>query len=208
MLKFLKKIAYKVGLKTIRFIAPKLGFYIIPTPPQARKHIHVIKEHFGDKELVGVEIGTWLGVNAFSMCKVLNLSKLYLIDPFEAYAEYDEDISDKQILIDAKNTAKERLKEFSDKIVWIHKYSDEALNDIKEKVDFVYVDGNHGYEYVKKDIENYYEILKEGGIIAGHDLTWPGVFKAYSEFINKHDMPSSIDGTLEHWSADWWLYKK
>jgi predicted O-methyltransferase YrrM len=35
--------------------------------------------------------------------------------------------------------------------------------------DCVFIDGNHSYEYVKKDYENYSKLVKEGGIIAFHD---------------------------------------
>lgn len=35
--------------------------------------------------------------------------------------------------------------------------------------DCVFVDGNHSYEYVKKDYENYLPLLKSGGIFAFHD---------------------------------------
>jgi predicted O-methyltransferase YrrM len=38
-----------------------------------------------------------------------------------------------------------------------------------ESIDFIYIDGNHQYEFVKKDLINYVPKIKEGGIIAGHD---------------------------------------
>ena len=48
--------------------------------------------------------------------------------------------------------------------------SEDAVDDIPEKLDFVYIDGNHAYEYVKKDIGLYYPKLKKGGVIGGHDV--------------------------------------
>lgn len=35
--------------------------------------------------------------------------------------------------------------------------------------DAVFIDGNHSYEYVKKDWENYSELVKKGGIVSFHD---------------------------------------
>ena len=35
--------------------------------------------------------------------------------------------------------------------------------------DFIYIDGDHSYEAVKRDIELYLPKLKKGGLIAGHD---------------------------------------
>ena len=38
-------------------------------------------------------------------------------------------------------------------------------------VDFIYIDGNHSYESVKNDLLNSLQVIKEGGIIAGHDYS-------------------------------------
>jgi predicted O-methyltransferase YrrM len=40
--------------------------------------------------------------------------------------------------------------------------------------DAVFIDGNHSYEYVKKDLENYWSKVKDGGIIALHDANFEG----------------------------------
>lgn len=43
-----------------------------------------------------------------------------------------------------------------------------------EAYDAVFIDGNHSYEYVKKDLENYWSKVKTGGIIALHDANFEG----------------------------------
>ena len=40
--------------------------------------------------------------------------------------------------------------------------------------DAVFIDGNHSYEYVKKDLENYWPKVKAGGIVALHDVNFEG----------------------------------
>jgi len=45
-----------------------------------------------------------------------------------------------------------------------------------ERVDFLFIDGDHTYEGVKKDFEMYSPLVKKGGIIAFHDLV-PGPFE-------------------------------
>jgi predicted O-methyltransferase YrrM len=45
---------------------------------------------------------------------------------------------------------------------------------INEQYDAIFIDGNHSYEYVKKDLENYYPKVKKGGIIALHDANFEG----------------------------------
>ncbi len=50
-------------------------------------------------------------------------------------------------------------------------------------VDFVFIDGDHRYEGVRKDIDAWYPIVRSGGVIAGHDYTheFPGVLQAVKE---------------------------
>lgn len=49
--------------------------------------------------------------------------------------------------------------------------------------DFIFIDANRAYDYVKRDIELWYPKLKDGGIIAGHDYDpcWMGVVDAVNE---------------------------
>lgn len=55
-------------------------------------------------------------------------------------------------------------------VVKVKMKSADALNMFEnESIDFIYIDGNHQYNFVKQDIENYFSKIKPGGIIAGHD---------------------------------------
>jgi len=42
----------------------------------------------------------------------------------------------------------------------------------KRKLDFLFIDGDHTYEGVKKDFEMYSKLVKRGGIIALHDIVY------------------------------------
>lgn len=56
-----------------------------------------------------------------------------------------------------------------------------------EEFDFLFIDGDHSYESAKSDLLSYGPLVKEGGIIAMHDILpsphWPGiqVFKLWKE---------------------------
>ena len=144
------------------------------------------KEYFKDKEIICVEIGTFEGDNALNMLqKIPNIKKIYLIDPWEEYLGYNEKKNNEKILSKAYNKAKDRLKDYEDKVVFIRKFSNDALDLIPE-VDFVYIDGNHDYLFVKADMENYWLKIKSGGIMAGHDIDSEGVSKAFCEFVSEH----------------------
>ena len=50
--------------------------------------------------------------------------------------------------------------------------------------DFIFIDANHTYEYVKKDFDNYIKMLDKDGVIAFHDIDcpdWPGINKFWNE---------------------------
>lgn len=60
-----------------------------------------------------------------------------------------------------------------------------------EYFDVIFIDGDHSYEAVKKDIELWYPKVKPGGIIAGHDYTEEygyGVVKAVKEYFGDREV--------------------
>lgn len=62
----------------------------------------------------------------------------------------------------------------------------DRANDFEdESIDFCFIDANHTYEFVKKDILAYLPKMKKGGIISGHDynMSHPGVIQAVNEIF-------------------------
>ena len=174
-------------VRLARRMATSMNIYI-KGPLHPRPSILKMKS-LNKKDIVVIEIGTFKGINAKEILKNLNIKEFYLIDPYTTYDEWAKDTRDTAALtIDvAEQEARDRLKAFKDKTVWIKKFSENATNDVP-MADFIYIDGNHGYKYVKQDIEMYYPKLKEGGIIAGHDNDWPGVLKAVAEFAVNNNL--------------------
>lgn len=50
-------------------------------------------------------------------------------------------------------------------------------------VDIVFIDAAHDYENVKKDIRLWWPLIREGGMLVGHDFNhkWPGVERAVAD---------------------------
>lgn len=165
-----------------------------------RPMIEFVRKNLGDP-LTGVEIGVRQGKNAEGILKTLSIRKLYLIDPYEPYIEVNGELIDPR---NALQKCKERLSKFGEKVKFIIKKSSEAVNEIPDDLDFVYIDGNHAYEFVKKDIELYYPKIKTGGVLGGHDFTpsTKGVFKAVMEFVTDNELKLHGEDT------DWWVVKK
>ena len=187
-----------------REIRRKFHVGVVRSPE--RPSIEFIKNKFGDKALVGLEIGTFEGENAKHILKDLNIKKLYLIDPWASYQEYKSysfGSGQKENLSKAYKKTLKRIKKYRDKVVLLKKFSSDALEDIKEYLDFVYIDGNHNYEFVKKDMEDYYKKLGREGILAGHDISKAGVTRAFCEFVVKTKNKSPHIG-----HRDWWIEKQ
>ena len=153
-------------------------------------------------DISGAEIGVRYGENAKFLLDMLDIENFYLIDPYDAYEEYQEDWNN-EMMTEAEKIAQTKLGD-SDAVRFIKKYSDDAIADLPDNLDFVYIDGNHEYEYVKNDLSNYYPVVKEGGILAGHDYTksWPGVVEAVNEFAHER----GLKVTNDLW-GDWFIEK-
>ena len=154
-----------------------------------RSSIGVAKGYFNGKKITCIEIGVHKGSNMITMQKNLNISKIYAIDPYNSDYYY--------------NIAHDRLKRFKN-IIWIRKTSDDAIDDIKEQVDFVYIDGDHSYNVVKNDLELYIKKVKPDGIIAGHDFEFRDVATAVTEYASNNNLKINTEGT----PVDWWIYIK
>jgi len=81
-----------------------------------------------------------------------------------------------------------------------------------EKVDFMFIDGDHTYEGVKKDFEMYSPLIKAGGIIAFHDIiVYPPedgceVDKLWSELKRNYNYREIIKEPRENWGAIGMVY--
>ena len=60
-------------------------------------------------------------------------------------------------------------------------------------VDLVFIDADHSYNGCKGDILAYQSKVKTGGMLAGHDIDFPGVNKAVNELIGDYDVgPNNV----------------
>lgn len=142
------------------------------------------------KNLIGCEVGVDWGIHAEDILKNLDMAKLYLIDCWMG--------------LRTNKRAKEKLAPFADNVVWFEKKSEDVTNEEipLDSLDFVYIDGGHDYETVKKDLELYWPRVKIGGLLAGHDyIREKGVYQAVNEFR------SSGNFKMESIGQDWWIWK-
>jgi hypothetical protein len=195
MTRLLIKKTMKARHRLARLLAPKLlkqydmlNDYISKTP---RPMILYAKEYFGKTVLKGVEIGVSVADNALSILKELAVAKLCLIDPYETHPEEFE-------------VACKKLARFP-QVVFVSKTSEEAAKELQteQPFDFIYIDGDHSYEAVQKDLQLYYPLVKEKGLIGGHDYTpyLPSVVEAVNDYARKAKVELHIN------FPDWWVQR-
>ena len=156
-----------------------------------------VKKQNNRHKLICVEIGTHEGINAKSLEKNLQIKLLYCVDPYCYYLENGKGLDYSKFY----KKAKRRLRKYP--IEFIKKTSETAVDLIPDDIDFIYIDGNHEYTYVKNDLELYYKKVKRGGVMGGHDFNSKniGVCKAVLEFSEKNSLK------LNAKNIDWWFVK-
>lgn len=141
--------------------------------------------------MVGAEIGVDRGLYSEELSKQNPGVKLYCIDPWKSYRKYPEHLVQHDLNVNYNNT-KKRLVPYNCEI--IRKSSTGALKDFgPESLDFVYIDGNHEYDYIKEDLIGWTKVVKKGYIISGHDYKsvkkeLKGVTRALDEYIKEHNI--------------------
>jgi len=139
---------------------------------------------------IGAEIGVCFGVFAYHVLLQQQPSKLYLIDPWEyglqADVEKDPTPTKQQhrdrecevvfnYFAPYKNVEIVRLK------------SEDAVCLFEDSYfDYVYIDGEHSYAAVTRDLVNYLPKIKIGGYLIGDDYGWTGIKPAVQDFLKAH----------------------
>jgi hypothetical protein len=151
------------------------------------------------QESIGAEIGVYEGDFAARIMRIVKPKKLHLIDPwkYECSATYREswyggEHGVNQAKMDSIHEGV--LRRFQTPIrtgiIAVHRSpSLEASVAFPDGYfDWIYIDGNHLYEFVKEDLERYYAKVKRAGYITGDDYAeggwWQnGVKRAVDEFV-------------------------
>jgi hypothetical protein len=78
----------------------------------------------------------------------------------------------------------------------------ELFND--ESLDFIYIDANHKYEFVKQDMETWFPKLRNGGIFAGHDylkMDWYADGNYAQNNKDKHIWTQTSSGNFDNYAG-------
>ena len=153
---------------------------IIPRGFAAAK---AFREHFGDRPIIGAEIGVEIGLLSGYLLTVLPNIKFYLmvdmwqrIDPGSEYGRsepmvqkwYRTEYDAGQVLL----AARDRVEFRRNKCLLIRGESTHiATGMFNRYFDFVYIDAQHTYMEVGRDLMSWWPKVKVGGLLCGHDYT-------------------------------------
>ena len=166
---------------------------------------------------VGAEIGVADGDYSAAILEAAAPEELHLIDPW-SHLESGADLLQANALLAGVDEARASGAAFEappvnlggdkqfarvgarfagDPRVRLHRqYSYKAAADFPDGFfDFVYLDGNHHYEFVLKDLQDFAARLKPGGLLFGHDFFEDsfsrehhyGVMDAVGTFVKRSD---------------------
>lgn len=128
-----------------------------------------------------VEIGTWNGITATGMGLIAKLfdsrKRIYSIDNYVGHPNLD--VTSEVALQNYRNNIKKyNLQDYCELII----ANSEDIEFDKE-IGFLFIDGGHSYEQIKKDIEKWIPKVAKNGIIIFHDYSnaFPDVVKAIEE---------------------------
>lgn len=124
---------------------------------------------FGDLGLrSGAEIGVWEGDFSKLLFAAVPGLRLRCVDRWQAYGAYRDKKNDQARLDAAYQRTVDQLSGCAATILRMG--SLEAAAEVPDgSLDFVYIDANHGYDYVLADLKAWAPKVRTGGIVSGHD---------------------------------------
>jgi predicted O-methyltransferase YrrM len=138
-----------------------LGLRPVLAQHTAAEHESVQKWAAGRSALV--EIGVAEGVSALALRESMSeQGTLYLIDPYH--------LSRVPLFNFTKRAAHRAVESCRrGRVVWIEKFSQEAIKTWKEPIDLILIDGDHSENGVEQDWKDWSPFIRPGGVAVFHD---------------------------------------
>lgn len=164
----------------------------------------------GQSTLRGVEIGLATGYHAEDILEELDMESLFLVDPFLPYMDHDDAEMQEWFLAAAKRIW--RFREYEDFSFMFMTSEDAASLFAAHTLDFVYIDGDHHYDAVCRDLELWWDRVRIGGLFCGHDYRRREVARLH--FGSEKNLTTAVQdfakekGRELHYNVDdmdWWL---
>jgi predicted O-methyltransferase YrrM len=145
-----------------------------------------------------LEIGTYSGNSALLVKKINPTLNIKCIDPYFENLEYELDLFSATSMDELYYQTYKLLNE--NNIQLIRGESEKILPVFEDNYfDIIFIDGDHKYESVEKDILNSYPKVKNNGIMFGHDSGHSEVNDAIKKYIIEPEFKDIIYNTFDGW---------
>ena len=135
-----------------------------------------------------VEVGIGYGFHSKEILDNSNVEKLFLVDPMCYYPNdsFADDVINYGGFEKLVKNINNHLTEHKERYTWHRCPSLSVTNEqIPDgSIDAIFIDGDHSYEAVSKDLPFWWKKLRKGGWLLGDDYSscHPGTKKAVDEF--------------------------
>lgn len=143
-----------------------------------------------------VEVGVAYGFHAEHLLEELPNIQYTGVDPYQTnYDPNDTFVAEvHRLLPDADhqrsfdrlhNVVQNKLTKYGSRASLMRKFWQDAAKSFRDgEVDLIYIDGNHTYEGVTKDLQSWWSKMnQENGIMCGDDWEWVSVYTACNDFF-------------------------
>ena len=142
--------------------------------------------HFAKLGFVyGCEVGVFTGKNARMMLDIIPDLKLYLVEPYGKHPK----AKPLRFPLDYKKISSDAFRRLDGlNVKWLFGFSENIFSAVEDdSLDFVYIDGNHEYNFVMLDIILWTRKVRSGGVVSGHDFGLGGVKPALMDFCRANN---------------------
>jgi cephalosporin hydroxylase len=178
-------------------------FWMIQIPSEIKYLLRKVEEQ---KPKVVVEIGTRMGGTLFLFTKMAQKNaKIISIDYPDGFGGYYKPSRINFYKSFATGNQSMTLIKGDSHAAQTKQQLLQALNG--EKIDFLFIDGDHSYEGVKMDFEMYGPLVRGGGLIAFHDNkptesnAWSGVIPYWEELKKSSYKTEEFFGDEDTWGG-------
>ena len=143
---------------------------------------------------LGVEVGVRHGENAFKLLSEFKSLELLAVDPYLPYMDVNDDYFDAERQNKIMQGCKKALSPFELRVSFFRETSVKAsqvlLSSLDETwtPDFVFIDADHSFAAAYADAHSWWEVVRKGGVLCGHDYSMPEVARAVHKFVTEREL--------------------
>lgn len=157
---------------------------------------------------IGCEIGVSFGTHCKRILQTTKVEKLYGIDPYLNYGDPTNTAMPELWFDIFYYKVADKLSEYANRFELMRDFSVNASKRFADNsLDFIFLDANHTYDAVMKDLTAWFAKIRPGGIMAGDDYATchPGVPAAVNLFFAQKGLEVHTDANQPRF---WWVEKR